>query len=195
MSKTLTLSVLTLVALGPLAMAGKRPTFVHKPGFAPPTQNFTASKTTFKATTTATTTTATFKPPFHPPIPTFPTTVAGFKPGKPVTPIATPLKGATTNYFATNGVKFSGGVFYKGQAHLQWTKRYFSPRWKTWCFYCPFAKGWFYFNGTLGGFYPVSYIVVAPPVATLPGTAFLPPGGNEVPIVPTGEEPELPQAG
>jgi hypothetical protein len=204
MNKTLTL--LTLAALSPLAVAGSKPAVHNKPGFVPshkfptvpPTHNFTGGKpTTFSTTTTFSKTTTTIKPPFKPTFPThpptFPTTGTGFKKAKPITPIVTPFKGATPNYFATNGVKFSGGVFYKGQSHRQWTKRFFSPRWKTWCFFCPFAKSWFYFNGPRGGFFPTSFIASSPPVASLPGSAFLPAGGAELPIVEAGEEPELPE--
>ncbi|MFO0844464.1 MAG: hypothetical protein U0797_19055 [Gemmataceae bacterium] len=192
-----TLSLLTLAAIAPLAAAGSKPPFRPNTTFAsghnfhhvPPTHNFTGFKpTTF---TTTTTTNTTFKPPFKP---TFPPHHTTFHAGKTFGPTGTPFKGTTTNYFTANAVKFSGGFFYKGQSHQQWTKRFFSPRWKTWCFFCPFARSWFYFNATRGGFFPVTSIAMSPPAPSLPGAAFLPPGGAELPVAGPGEEPELPEA-
>ena len=95
-------------------------------------------------------------------------------------------------YALRKGVKFSKGIYYKGFNHRHWTKRHYCPRWKTWCWYCPSAKHWFYYNSTQAVYYPVSYITVAPPVPGVQAQAQLPPGGEDVPTVPAGEEPEVP---
>jgi hypothetical protein len=216
MSKSLiltNLTLLTMMAFGPLVQAGSKPTFGHKPGFgtgfrhAPPTHVTGFKPTTFKPTTfsthttstTHTTTVTTGKPfvptvkPFHGTKPLH-TTVGIHHGGKPFGPAVTPFKPPVTNYAKTHGVKFSHGVFYKGHSHTHWAKRFFSPRWKTWCWFCPSAKVWFYYCGQQGGYYPVTYITMAPPVPVLSGPGSLPPGGGEIPVAAEGEEPELPDA-
>lgn len=204
--KVAVMAVLTLIALSPLVLAGQPTKTFHKP--TPPT-NFN-HKPTFNHNTTFNhnqkfdfhhdrkfdfhhdnkvdfrhdnrfdfrhDTTFNHKP---------------FKPGFPVVNNNVTVNKFVTvnNYVQTHGTKFSHGVFFAGTQHSQWTKRFYSPTWQTWCWYCPSANGWFYHNAAKGGFYPVSYLGVSAPTAVAPTAALIPPGGGKVPVVTDG--PELP---
>lgn len=115
-----------------------------------------------------------------------------------ITTVKVPGHGAghiKVGLYATQfGKKFHGGVFYPGFHHRHWAGKFWSPHWKTWCWYCPCTKGWYYWHATHAGYYPVSYLPSAPPVPMVPGLAPQVPGANTIPEVSEEQVPELPPA-
>jgi hypothetical protein len=67
------------------------------------------------------------------------------------------------NYSATHGKTFSKGVYYSGKNHKQWTHQTYWGKHKCKCYWCPSAKGWFYWCGKRNCYLPTSCIDFAPP--------------------------------
>jgi hypothetical protein len=61
---------------------------------------------------------------------------------------------------------FRSGYYYRGQQHPRWTRTYYWSRYHTTCYWDPGTSCWYYWYATLGCYYPISYITVAPPVVT-----------------------------
>lgn len=153
------LIVLTLIVLSPLLCAGPvrarhRPVTTHRPPtiYAPPVSYVTTT------------------------IVRSPTTTIHFASKTTIPTTTIPL----SNYARTNGVKFTGGYFYKGRDHRQWSQRCFSRKWNCWCWFCPSARVWYYWYAPGACYYPISNAVQAAPT---PGTD-LPPGAGDVREVP-----------
>jgi hypothetical protein len=84
-------------------------------------------------------------------------------------------------------VKFRYGYYFPGKLGHRWSKRYYSPAYRSWFYYSPTTLGWYYWNGPRGVYYPAAYLpYAAPTVADAP----VPP--EEVPTVGAEEAPSLP---
>jgi hypothetical protein len=221
MKKTLTnlaLAALTLVGFsGSLLAAYKpappphKPAPAHKPAHAH--KAAPAHKHAHKPVTPAHK--PTYKPGHkpvttHKPAPGYkpgykPTYKPAYKPGYAAYKPVTVSKAVASRYAYTRGVKFSKGYYYKGRAHYHWSKRYWSPKWRSWFFYDPSVSGWYYWSGARACYYPASYITTVAPsgyVLPAPGQEAAEPESPEVgecqaslgniPAVPQSEEPDLP---
>jgi hypothetical protein len=69
----------------------------------------------------------------------------------------------SSTYHLTHGVRFSHGHYFRGREHRQFRYRYWHARWRTYLFYDPGTRGWFYWSSPRFGYYPVSYASVLPP--------------------------------
>jgi len=88
--------------------------------------------------------------------------------GRPaVTPLR-PNRPAINFRTGVAGVKFSHGVFYKGNAHPRWARTFFSPKWGRTFYYSPAALAWYYWYAPRGVYYPASYLSVATPAVGSP---------------------------
>ena len=97
----------------------------------------------------------------------------------------------STKLYATNyGVKFKRGIYYKGLYHTHWSARYFHPRWRTWCWYCPSTCCWYYWCGVKECYLPVVVITSYPPAEADGET--VPPGSEETAAVSGSEAPDVP---
>jgi hypothetical protein len=72
-------------------------------------------------------------------------------------------KAVAARYAYTRGVKFTKGYYYTGRAHYHWSKRYWSPRWRSWFFFDPSVRTWYYWSGAQVRYYPINYITTVPP--------------------------------
>lgn len=61
------------------------------------------------------------------------------------------------HYDLKYGVKFSGGIFYKGFDHYHWSKIYWNPTYGCRVYYCPFTRVEYYWCPWDNCFYPVTY--------------------------------------
>src|SRR5262249_951639 len=67
-------------------------------------------------------------------------------------------------------VKFSKGYYYKGRTHYHWSKRYWNTKYRTWLFFDPSVRGWYYWSGNQSSYFPVNCIGDVPPSGyVLPG--------------------------
>jgi hypothetical protein len=92
------------------------------------------------------------------------------------------------NYHRDYGVRFSGGVFYRGAGHYHWSRYSYSPAWRTTFYFCPSTRAWYYWYAAGDRYYPVSYLSTAVPVPVGPPTS----PGDLPPAAPPGEGPDLP---
>jgi hypothetical protein len=81
------------------------------------------------------------------------------------------------SYFSTYGTRFSHG-YYFGRNNFYWSSRYWSNRYGCYCYWNPYASGYYYWCAPQSCYYPISYITIAPPtvVVTPPTVAVTPPG-------------------
>jgi hypothetical protein len=87
------------------------------------------------------------------------------------------------------GSKFKYGWYFPGKYHYHWSKRWYSPSYKCWFFYCPRTYVWYYWYAPGVCYYPVTYITCAAPVVgSTPGLVSL----DKLPVVPEGEAPVVP---
>ncbi|MFO0881364.1 MAG: hypothetical protein U0840_29030 [Gemmataceae bacterium] len=86
----------------------------------------------------------------------------------------------------------TSSVIFRGQNHAHWSRRFFSPTWGAWFFFCPQHRNWFYFHAGRSGFLPINALSSAPPQRATQGQAFLPPGGASLPLASPSEFPQLP---
>lgn len=100
-----------------------------------------------------------------------------------------------TDYAPRYGVKLKNGYYgYRGIDHRHWSRKYYSPQWRCWCWFCPSTDQWYYWCGDRDLYLPVRYLVVVPPtVAEEESTAELPPDASEVPQTNESEVPNLPE--
>lgn len=61
------------------------------------------------------------------------------------------------DYHLTHGIKFSGGIFYKGFEHHHWSKIYWSSIYGCRIYYCPYTLVEYYWCPWDNCFYPVTY--------------------------------------
>jgi hypothetical protein len=122
---------------------------------------------------------------------------AAINPGRPaVTPIR-PNRPAINPGTGLAGVKFSHGVYYKGNAHPRWARTFFSPKWGRTFYYSPAALAWYYWYAPRGVYYPASYLSVATPAVGSPvrvavAGAQEEPGDVTPSVVPDPELPDPP---
>lgn len=205
----LVLTLLTLICLSPVLRAAPRAGGGHAPRPMsasmprPAAPRYTPAPKTFKPMVYKPTTTN-YKPTVYKPTTTIkkPTT---YKPALGKDHHITGAKakfGKDTkravlhhDYHKKHGHRFAHGWYYRGRHHGHWTKRCFHKTWGCWMFYCPSACGWFYWHSAQACYYPISYIVVSPPVAQLSAEAaetVVPPAAINSPVA-TGEIPEVPE--
>lgn len=80
------------------------------------------------------------------------------------------------SYCSRYGTRFSHG-YYFGRNHFYWNRRYWSSRYGCYCYWNPYASGWYYWCAPGNCYYPISYIPSAPPpieVSVGPGGAMPP---------------------
>ena len=83
-----------------------------------------------------------------------------------------------SSYSLTYGKSFSGGIYYPGKVHSQWSYQCYWPKYGCNCYWCPSSCSYYYWYEPAGCYYPISYITVATPVyATAPLTIGVPPIG------------------
>jgi hypothetical protein len=58
-------------------------------------------------------------------------------------------------YYATAGVKFSGGYYYKGHNHNHWGGRVWNARYGRYHYWDPYLKCYYYWAPDRGGYFPV----------------------------------------
>lgn len=90
----------------------------------------------------------------------------------------------TAAYASRFGVRLKSGYFaYKGIGHRHWARKFYSARWRTWCWYDPCTLGWYYWCGPRGMYLPCRYLPVAAPTVIDPGSEVVPPEVTpEVPV-------------
>ena len=72
----------------------------------------------------------------------------------------------TSQYAAHHGTKFKKGFYFKGHGHRHWTARHYLRGWKTWCWYCPSTKCWYYWAAGQSAYMPIETINDNPPTPT-----------------------------
>jgi hypothetical protein len=88
----------------------------------------------------------------------------------------------------------NGRYAYKGLHHRHWTRKFFSPRWRCWLWFCPCTEVWYYWCGSRGYFLEVRYLVVSAPSTMDPdSTIEQPPEADQVPEATQEEVPDLPE--
>jgi hypothetical protein len=110
--------------------------------------------------------------------------VANYRKYKPIT-ISKPV---AARYAYTRGIKFGKGYYYKGKAHYHWSKRYYSSKWRSWFFYDPSVRVWYYWSGTRTAYYPVSYINTVAP------SGYVLPAPGQPPVEPESQEAGVTEA-
>ncbi len=76
-------------------------------------------------------------------------------------------------YFSHYGTKFSHGYSFR-RNNFYWNRSYWSSRYGCYYYWNPYASGWYYWYAPGNCYYPISYIVTAPPPAGAPGGAMPP---------------------
>jgi hypothetical protein len=69
------------------------------------------------------------------------------------------------NYQFKYGKKFSFGWCYPNKYDCHWSYRCWCPYYRCWYYYDPCCSSYYYWCGSACCYYPISYIVTAPPVA------------------------------
>jgi hypothetical protein len=83
-----------------------------------------------------------------------------------------------TNYSVTYGKTFSGGIYYPGKYHNQWTYQCYWPKYGCTCYWCPSTCCYYYWYEAAGCYYPVSYITVKTPIYVFSSASYgSPPAG------------------
>lgn len=83
------------------------------------------------------------------------------------------------SYSSRYGTKFSHG-YYFGRNNFYYNRCCWSSRYGCNCYWNPYACGWYYWYAPGCCYYPISYIVTAPPPAAVPAA----PGGAMPPAEP-----------
>ncbi len=86
------------------------------------------------------------------------------------------------SYFSRYGTKFSHG-YYFGRNNFYWNRSCWCSRYGCYCYWNPYAYGWYYWYAPGSCYYPISYISSAPPTVVAPATpgGAMPPAGPPVP--------------
>jgi hypothetical protein len=81
-----------------------------------------------------------------------------------------------TSYHTRYGTKFSHGHYFSGRHQHFWTSSRWSGRYGRNVYWYPGNASWYYWDAALNGYYPLSYLAIAPPDAPV-----APPDGPPVP--------------
>lgn len=79
------------------------------------------------------------------------------------------------SYLSTYGTRFSHG-YYLGRNNFYWNQRSWSSRYGCYCYWNPYASGWYYWYGAGSCYYPISYVTYAPPTVVVTPTVTVTPG-------------------
>jgi hypothetical protein len=82
------------------------------------------------------------------------------------------------SYFSRYGTRFSHG-YYFGRNNFYWNRRCWSSRYGCYYYWNPYASGWYYWYAPGSCYYPISYIITAPPAGAPDGAE--PPDASPVP--------------
>ena len=72
-----------------------------------------------------------------------------------------------SSYHLRYGTPFSHGYYFYGLNNHFWTSSGWSSRYGCNLYWYPGNSSWYYWSGALNGYYPIGYITIAPPVATV----------------------------
>jgi hypothetical protein len=75
---------------------------------------------------------------------------------------------AYQNWHVTHGRQFSYGFYFQGHQYNQFQYRCWNPTYRCWTFYYPGVNCYYYWSGSSGCYYPLSYATVVAPNGALP---------------------------